>query len=103
MDGAARYKIEPDDHFDQSYNRQNRVGPLILVQCVLIREVILRKLQTFFSGLLCITGLCIGLPMVTYSGEYVLQMFDSFAGNLPLLLIAICECVGVCYYYGIKR
>ncbi|XP_078365006.1 sodium-dependent neutral amino acid transporter B(0)AT3-like [Oculina patagonica] len=55
------------------------------------------------SGLLCITGLCIGLPMVTYSGEYVLQMFDSFAGNLPLLLIAICECVGVCYSYGISR
>jgi len=40
---------------------------------------------------------------VTYSGEYVLQIFDSFAGNLPLLLIAICECVGVCYCYGIKR
>ncbi|KAJ7360468.1 hypothetical protein OS493_015569 [Desmophyllum pertusum] len=55
------------------------------------------------SGLLCITGYCIGLPMVTYSGEYVLQMFDSFAGNLPLLLIAICECVGVCYFYGINR
>lgn len=41
--------------------------------------------------------------MVTYSGEYVLQIFDSFAGNLPLLLIAIFECVGVCYCYGIKR
>lgn len=63
----------------------------------------LRQISNIFSGLLCITGLCIGLPMVTYSGEYVLQMFDSFAGNLPLLLIAICECVGVCYCYGIKR
>jgi len=59
--------------------------------------------REILSGLLCITGLCIGLPMVTYSGEYVLQMFDSFADNLPLLLIAICECVGVCYFYGIKR
>ena len=48
-------------------------------------------------------GLGIGLPMVTYSGEYVLQLFDSFAANLPLLLIAICECVGVCYCYGIQR
>ena len=48
MDDAARCKIDPDDHFDQSYNRQNRVGPLVLVQCVLIREVILWKLQTFF-------------------------------------------------------
>lgn len=59
--------------------------------------------REILSGLLCITGLCIGLPMVTYSGEYILQMFDSFAGNLPLLLIAICECVGVCYFYGITR
>ena len=50
MDGAARYKIEPDDHFDQSYNRQNRMGPLKPVQCVLIREVILRKLRTFFRA-----------------------------------------------------
>ena len=63
----------------------------------------LTEIANIFSGLLCITGLCIGLPMVTYSGEYVLQMFDSFAGNLPLLLIAICECVGVCYCYGINR
>lgn len=57
----------------------------------------------FFLGLMCVVGFCIGLPMVTYSGEYVLQIFDSFAGNLPLLLIAIFECVGVCYCYGIKR
>lgn len=57
----------------------------------------------FFLGLMCVVGFCIGLPMVTYSGEYVLQIFDSFAGNFPLLLIAIFECVGVCYCYGIKR
>lgn len=59
--------------------------------------------RELLSGLLCIIGLGIGLPMVTYSGEYVLQLFDSFAANLPLLLIAICECVGVCYCYGIQR
>lgn len=63
-----------------------------------------RKLRReVLSGLMCVVGFCIGLPMVTYSGEYVLQIFDSFAGNLPLLLIAIFECVGVCYCYGIKR
>lgn len=63
-----------------------------------------RKLpREALSGLLCVTGLCIGLPMVTYSGEYVLQLFDSFAANIPLLLTAICECIGVCYCYGIRR
>ena len=33
-EGAARYKIEPDDHSDQSYNQQNRFYKLL--QCVLI-------------------------------------------------------------------
>lgn len=28
---------------------------------------------------------------------------DSFAGNFPLLIIALCECIGVSYVYGIKR
>lgn len=55
------------------------------------------------SALLCLVGLCIGFSMVTNTGEYVLQMFDSFAGNLPLLAIAILECIGVCYCYGINR
>lgn len=53
--------------------------------------------------MLCLVGLCIGLSMVTNTGEYVLQLFDSFAGNLPLLVVAILECVGICYFYGINR
>ncbi|XP_031572400.1 sodium-dependent neutral amino acid transporter B(0)AT3-like [Actinia tenebrosa] len=59
--------------------------------------------KELLAGLLCIFSMCMGFSMVTTIGEYVLQMFDSFCANLPLLFIAIMECVGVCYIYGIDR
>ncbi|KAG7172289.1 Sodium-dependent neutral amino acid transporter B(0)AT3-like 2 [Homarus americanus] len=37
------------------------------------------------------------------SGNYVFQLFDSFAGNIPLLVIGLFECLGISFIYGIKR
>ncbi|KAJ0003206.1 hypothetical protein NQD34_008304 [Periophthalmus magnuspinnatus] len=37
------------------------------------------------------------------SGDYWLALFDSFAGSVPLLIIAFCEMVAVVYIYGIDR
>lgn len=63
MDGAARYKNEPGDHFDQSYNLQNLMGPLNeLAQFVLIHEIILRKLQIFFQGFCASPGFALAFP-----------------------------------------
>jgi len=37
------------------------------------------------------------------NGFYLFQLFDQFAGTIPLLLIAICEYVGVACVYGTRK
>uniref|UniRef100_A0A672KN05 Transporter n=1 Tax=Sinocyclocheilus grahami TaxID=75366 RepID=A0A672KN05_SINGR len=45
----------------------------------------------------------VGLIFVQGSGNYWLALFDSFAGSIPLLVIAFSEMIGVVYVYGIDR
>ncbi|KAJ8415851.1 hypothetical protein AAFF_G00404080 [Aldrovandia affinis] len=55
------------------------------------------------TGLTCLVCCITGLIFVQQSGNYWLALFDSFAGSIPLLIIAFCEMVGVVYIYGIDR
>ncbi|XP_036394742.1 solute carrier family 6 member 19b [Megalops cyprinoides] len=55
------------------------------------------------SGVTCLVCCLTGLIFVQQSGNYWLALFDSFAGSIPLLIIAFCEMVGVVYLYGIDR
>ena len=32
----------------------------------------------------------------------VFTIFDDFSGNIPLLLIALFEVIGVVYFYGLR-
>lgn len=45
----------------------------------------------------------IAFIFVLNSGNYWLTLFDSFAGSIPLLIIAFCEMFAVVYIYGIDR
>ncbi|XP_029104332.1 sodium-dependent neutral amino acid transporter B(0)AT1-like [Scleropages formosus] len=55
------------------------------------------------TGLTCLVSFLIALIFVQRSGNYWLALFDSFAGSIPLLIIAFCEMVAVVYLYGIDR
>uniref|UniRef100_A0A8C0GSG1 Transporter n=1 Tax=Chelonoidis abingdonii TaxID=106734 RepID=A0A8C0GSG1_CHEAB len=55
------------------------------------------------SGVLCLVSFVIALCFTLRSGSYWLEVFDSYAGSLPLLIIAFFEVTGVVYVYGIKR
>ncbi|KAK6327039.1 hypothetical protein J4Q44_G00026840, partial [Coregonus suidteri] len=55
------------------------------------------------TGTTCVLCCFVGLIFVQGSGNYWLSLFDSFAGSIPLLIIAFCEMVGVMYLYGIDR
>ncbi|KAJ6661434.1 hypothetical protein lerEdw1_015063 [Lerista edwardsae] len=55
------------------------------------------------SGMICLTSFLLGLCFTLRSGNYWLEVFDSYAGSLPLLVIAFFEVIGVAYVYGIKR
>ena len=37
------------------------------------------------------------------SGNYWLEIFNTYVGSLPLLIIAFFEMTAVTYVYGIKR
>ncbi|KAG8442656.1 hypothetical protein GDO86_011445 [Hymenochirus boettgeri] len=55
------------------------------------------------TGLICGVSFLIALIFVLESGNYWLALFDSFAGSIPLLIIAFCEMFSVAYIYGIER
>uniref|UniRef100_A0A4W5PPR5 Transporter n=1 Tax=Hucho hucho TaxID=62062 RepID=A0A4W5PPR5_9TELE len=45
---------------------------------------------------LCITGL-------RCNGMYMLQLVDTYAASYSLVIIAICELIGISYFYGLQR
>lgn len=55
------------------------------------------------TGLICAVSYLIGLLFCQRSGEYWLQMFDTFSASLPLLLIALFEVIGVSFIYGTDK
>ncbi|XP_012686874.2 sodium-dependent neutral amino acid transporter B(0)AT1-like [Clupea harengus] len=56
-----------------------------------------------FTGLTCLVSFLIAIIFAQGSGSYWLALFDSFAGSIPLLVIALCELIAVSYIYGIDR
>ncbi|KAK3754528.1 hypothetical protein QZH41_009579, partial [Actinostola sp. cb2023] len=44
-----------------------------------------------------------GLSMVSAPGYYIFQMFDDYSVTIPLLVIAIFQCIGVAWVYGNNR
>lgn len=57
----------------------------------------------FLPGIVCLVSFTIALIFAQQSGNYWLALFDSFAGSIPLLVIAFCEMMAVAYIYGIDR
>ncbi|XP_029299452.1 sodium-dependent neutral amino acid transporter B(0)AT1-like isoform X2 [Cottoperca gobio] len=55
------------------------------------------------TGIVCFSSFLIALIFALRSGNYWLALFDSYAGSIPLLIIAFCEMTGIAYVYGIDR
>lgn len=55
------------------------------------------------TGSICLSSCLIAIIFVMRSGDYWLAVFDSYAGSIPLLIIAFCEMFSVVYIYGIDR
>ncbi|XP_065484194.1 sodium-dependent neutral amino acid transporter B(0)AT1 [Caloenas nicobarica] len=59
--------------------------------------------KELITGLVCLGSYLIAFLFVLKSGNYWLALFDSFAGSIPLLIIAFFEMFSVVYIYGIGR
>ncbi|NXV47529.1 S6A18 protein, partial [Uria aalge] len=59
--------------------------------------------KELLSGIICLICFLIALCFTLGSGSYWIDIFDRYAGSLPLLVIAFFEVIGVVYVYKIKR
>ena len=56
-----------------------------------------------FEGMICLVSFLMGIPLVQSSGEYWVQLYDNYCSGIPLLTIALVECLAISYTYGIDR
>ncbi|XP_041376722.1 sodium-dependent neutral amino acid transporter B(0)AT3-like [Gigantopelta aegis] len=54
-------------------------------------------------GVVCLISCIFALCFATTTGPYVFSLFDSFCANIPLLIIALSECIAISYVYGLKQ
>jgi len=60
--------------------------------------------KEMFTAFVCCIWFLLGLSMVTEGGMYVFQLFDAYSGSgSVLLLVVICECVAIGWFYGRHR
>ncbi|CAD7090230.1 unnamed protein product [Hermetia illucens] len=59
--------------------------------------------KEYIIGGLCCSCCAISMCFAHGAGSYIFQLMDSFAGNFPLLIIALCECLSISYIYGVRR
>lgn len=67
-------------------------------------EALKSQIYLFYTlAALCIFCFVVGLIFCTGAGEYWLKMFDSFAGTIGLVVIALMEMIAVIYIYGHEK
>lgn len=59
--------------------------------------------KEILCGIVCLVSFLISLCFATRTGSYVFSLFDSFSANIPLLIIAFIELLGMSYIYGLQR
>ncbi|XP_029918837.1 sodium-dependent neutral amino acid transporter B(0)AT3-like [Myripristis murdjan] len=55
------------------------------------------------TAVVCLISFLMALVFTLGSGNYWVEIFSSYVGSVPLLIIAVFEIVGVSYIYGMKR
>ncbi|XP_056154076.1 sodium-dependent neutral amino acid transporter B(0)AT3-like [Lampris incognitus] len=55
------------------------------------------------TALVCLVSFLVALIFTLGSGNYWLEIFSSYVGSVPLLIVAFFEIFGVIYVHGMKR
>ncbi|XP_053205202.1 sodium-dependent neutral amino acid transporter B(0)AT3-like [Panonychus citri] len=59
--------------------------------------------KEILTGFICLVSFLLSLVFAHGAGSYIFTLFDNFAGNFPLLIIAFFECIAIAFVYGLKR
>ena len=54
-------------------------------------------------GIVCLAGFLMSLIFTLGSGNYWLEIFNSYVGSIPFLIISFFQVIGVVYVYGLER
>ena len=73
-----------------------------VVQCLIDLKLFKNVKKEAMTGTLCAFCFLVSLCFAQNVGAYVFTLFDDYSGNIPLLLIALFECIGVVYFYGLR-
>lgn len=68
-----------------------------------MKFLILKLLHQYFSACVCVICFFVGLIFTTGAGEYWLKLFDSFAGTIGLVVVALMEMISVIFIYGHEK
>lgn len=85
------------------YIQETSRSRMLLPSACVYHYHVLTFVPSFPSALVCVVCFVLSLMFTHGAGNYIFQLFDSFAGNIPLLVIGLMECISISYVYGIKR
>ncbi|XP_048736323.1 sodium-dependent neutral amino acid transporter B(0)AT3-like isoform X2 [Ostrea edulis] len=74
-----------------------------VVTSVIDMNLVKNMRKDFVAAVLCLVSLLLSFCFADSAGPYIFVLFDEYSGNIPLLIIALGELLGLTYMYGLKR
>ncbi|KAJ1519453.1 hypothetical protein ONE63_004743 [Megalurothrips usitatus] len=82
----------------------SQIGILEGMLCTIFDIDLLKRIRKeYITAGVCLVCFLVGLLFTSGAGEYWLQLFDSFAGTVGLVIIALLEMIAVIFIYGHER
>lgn len=82
----------------------SQIGILEGMLCVIFDIDLFKRIKKqYMTGMVCTVCFFVGLIFCTGAGEYWLKMFDSFAGTIGLVMVALMEMISVIFVYGHEK
>lgn len=82
----------------------SQIGILEGMLCVIFDIDLFKRIKKqYMTGVVCTVCFFVGLIFCTGAGEYWLKMFDSFAGTIGLVMVALMEMLSVIFVYGHEK
>jgi len=60
----------------------------------------LRKQKMAVTSAMCLVCFLLGLPCITQSGQYVLDIMDTYGASISVIVIAVVEMIAIMWGYG---
>uniref|UniRef100_A0A023F0H7 Transporter n=1 Tax=Triatoma infestans TaxID=30076 RepID=A0A023F0H7_TRIIF len=82
----------------------SQIGILEGMLCTIFDIDFFKRIRKpYLTGFVCTICFLVGLIFATGAGEYWLKLFDSFAGTIGLVMIALLEMIAVMFIYGHEK